>query len=78
MPGSHTSNRTNVGAEEDDMALTRMERERLTDSQLKLQAVANSLREVDPRKLPGFSAIEECLEDSEKSLRKALRGSPAS
>ena len=77
MRGSHTWNHINVGAEEDDMALTRLERERLTDSQLKIQAVAKSLKEVDPRKVPKFSALEECLEDAEESLRKALRTSHA-
>lgn len=55
------------------MALTRAEKERLTDSRMKLQSVARSLREVDPDRIPDFEAIEDCLEDADKSLGEALR-----
>ena len=54
------------------MALTRVEKERLKDSRLKLQSVAESLKHVDPRKVPQYEAIEECLEDTERSLKGAL------
>jgi hypothetical protein len=57
------------------MALTRLERERITDSRLKIQAVANSLKHVDPKKVPDFEEIEECLEDTDKNLGGALRSS---
>ena len=57
------------------MALTRVERERITDSQLKLQSVSNSLKRVDPEKMPDFDEIKECLEDAEKSLTSLLRSS---
>jgi hypothetical protein len=56
-----------------DMSLTQVEKERLGDSQMKLQSVANSLSHIDPKKLPGFEEIQECLEDADKSLRRLLR-----
>lgn len=55
-----------------NMALTRVEKERLKDSSMKLQSVADSLQHVDPKKVPKFQAIEECLEDAEQSLKLAL------
>ena len=55
------------------MKLTQAEKERITDSQMKLQSVANSLRHVDPKKLADFEDIQECLEDADKSLGGALR-----
>jgi hypothetical protein len=58
-----------------DMKLTRVERERITDSQMKIQAVASSLRRVDPRKVVGLESIHECLEGADRSLGAALRSS---
>jgi hypothetical protein len=55
------------------MRLTQVEKERISDSRMKLQSVAHSLNHVDPRKLPGFEEIQDCLEDAEKSLSGALR-----
>jgi hypothetical protein len=55
------------------MALTQVERERITDSRLKIRSVADSLNHVDPKKVPDFDEIQECLEDAEKSLGGALR-----
>lgn len=55
------------------MALSRMEKERIADSRLKLQAVARSLKNIDRHKVPDFDDIEECLEGAEKSLGGALR-----
>ena len=57
------------------MALTRLEKERISDSRLKLQSVANSLKEVDPKKVKDFDEIQDCLEGAEKSLDGALRSS---
>ena len=57
------------------MALTRAERERITDSRLKIQAITNSLNGVDPKKVPHFDAIQTCLEDADKNLGGALRSS---
>jgi|RhiMethySRZTD1v2_1073278.scaffolds.fasta_scaffold686832_2 hypothetical protein len=57
------------------MALSRVERERVNDSRLKLQSVTNSLSQVDPSKVPEIDEIQECLENAEKSLDGALRSS---
>ena len=57
------------------MVLTRVERERITDSRLKLQSVSNSLKHIAPEKIPHFDEIEECLGDAEKNLGGALRSS---
>ena len=59
------------------MALSKMEKERVLDSRLKIQSVVNSLRAVDPAQIPDYEEIEECLDDAEKSLRQALRASPS-
>ena len=55
------------------MALTRVERERLSDSRMKIQSVVESLKHVDPEKVPDFESIEKCLDDADKSLHGALR-----
>jgi hypothetical protein len=52
--------------------LTRAEKERLTDSQMKIQSVNNSLKQVDPEKIPDFAGIQDCLEDAQRSLEEAL------
>lgn len=57
------------------MALTRVERERIADTRLKLQSAANSLSHIDPKKVPDFDEIQECLEDADRSLHGALRSS---
>ena len=57
------------------MALTRLEKERITDSRLKLQSVSNSLNHIDPKKVPDFDNIQDCLEDAEESFKDALRAS---
>ncbi|MDR3703422.1 MAG: hypothetical protein P4L56_27485 [Candidatus Sulfopaludibacter sp.] len=55
------------------MALTRAEKERIADSRLKIQSVADSLKKVDPKKLQDFEEIQTCLEDADKSLLETLR-----
>ena len=55
------------------MALTKVERERITDSVLKLQSVRTSLENVDPSKIPDLNSIESCLKDADKNLTAALR-----
>jgi hypothetical protein len=54
------------------MALSRVEKERIADSRLKLQAVTRSLKSIDRKKVPDYDEIEECLEGAEKSLGGAL------
>lgn len=58
------------------MALSRLEKERISDSRLKLQSVANSLKHMDAEKVPGLPSIRECLEDAEESLKGALGPTP--
>ncbi|MEO8596357.1 MAG: hypothetical protein ABI759_23770 [Candidatus Solibacter sp.] len=55
------------------MSLTRVDKERIRDSRLKLQTVARSLKEVNPSEVNGMEEIQECLEDAEKSLKGALK-----
>jgi hypothetical protein len=57
------------------MTLTPVERERISDSRLKIQSVTNSLKHVDPKKIPELEEIEACLEGADKSLDGALRSS---
>jgi hypothetical protein len=59
------------------MALKRDEKERIQDSLLKLQSVANSLDQVDSKEIPHLEDVQECLEDADKVLGEALH-SPGS
>jgi hypothetical protein len=52
--------------------LTVVERERISDSVLKIQSVRNSLEHVDAGKIPSQEEIEECLESADENLRTAL------
>ena len=54
------------------MKLTPVERERITDSMLKIQSVRASLDEVDESKIPNVEEIESCLESADHSLKIAL------
>ena len=56
------------------MSLTRVEKERITDSRMKIQAVTNSLKHVDPKKIEHFAEIQDCLDEAEQSFSDALRG----
>jgi hypothetical protein len=60
------------------MALTQEEKARISDSKHKIRSVADSLTHVDPRKIPHFDEIEECLENADESLRGALRSEAGS
>jgi len=55
------------------MALSRVDKERINDSRLKIQAAASTLSEVNPSKIPEFEEIQECLESANKNLGSALR-----
>ena len=54
------------------MGLTRVDKERIRDSRLKLQSVANSLKQVSPKGINGMEEIQDCIRDAEKSLKGAL------
>ena len=55
------------------MELSQEERARITDSTHKIQSANDSLAHVDPKKIPEIQEIQECLEDSDKALRRVLR-----
>lgn len=54
------------------MRLTNVERERLTDSMLKIQSIRATLGQVDESKVPDSEEIHKCLDDTDHSLRTAL------
>jgi hypothetical protein len=55
------------------MSLTKVEKERIADSRMKLQSISLSLDQIDPDKVPGYDGIQECLEEAERALGGALR-----
>jgi hypothetical protein len=59
------------------MTLTNVEREKITDSVLKIQSVRASLEDLDDTKIPDFDEIAGCLSIVDKNLRLALRQVPA-
>ena len=59
------------------MRLTRVEREKITDSVLNIQSARASLEDMDESKVPELAEMQECLEDADKNLRSALRSSPS-
>ena len=52
--------------------LTLAERERISDSVLKIQSVRNSLDQLDEKKIPAKEEIDTCLESADHSLRAVL------
>jgi hypothetical protein len=52
--------------------LTLMERERITDSMLKLQSARESLNQLEAGKIPAMQEINSCLKTADDSLRSAL------
>jgi hypothetical protein len=58
------------------MALSRVDREKITDSMLKIQSARSSLETVEEAKIEDFEHIQECLENADKNLRSALRQVP--
>ena len=59
------------------MKLTQTERERITDSVLKIQSVRESMRKVDTAKVPEKKELEECLDRVDRNFRQALGYGPA-
>ncbi len=55
------------------MALTKLEREVITDSMLKIQSIQASLNQIDETKLVDSEEIHSCLRTANKSFRAALR-----
>jgi hypothetical protein len=56
------------------MSLTRVEREKITDSMLKIQSARASLEEMDANKVEALEEIQSCLATADNNLSKALRG----
>ncbi len=59
------------------MPLTKVEREAITDSVLKIQSIQASLEHVDETKVPEIEEIHGCLETAHNSLRVALAECPS-
>jgi hypothetical protein len=57
------------------MPLTRLEREKITDSVLKIQSARASLDRMDDTKIPEFDSIMSCLKTADENLSQALRRS---
>jgi hypothetical protein len=58
------------------MPLSRVDRERITDSALKIQSVRNQLDHLDGSKLSEIEEIKEYLENADDNMRDALKSSP--
>ena len=55
------------------MQLSRVEREAITDSVLKIESIQASLEQVEEGKIPEVEEIQSCLELSDQKLRSVLR-----
>jgi hypothetical protein len=54
------------------MKLTETERERITDSVLKIQSIRASMDHVEKSRLPKKDEIQACLESVDMNFREAL------
>jgi hypothetical protein len=59
------------------MPLSRVDRERITDSVLKIQSVRAQLDHLDESKLSEVEEIKDCLENADDNMRDALKSAPA-
>ena len=62
-----------MAALETNMSLTLAEREKITDSSLKIQSIRASLHEIDASKIPDYDELQSCLKTADKNLTLALR-----
>jgi hypothetical protein len=58
------------------MSLSKLEREVLTDSMLKIESIEASLSQIDGSKLVDIDEIHSCLKSADHSFRMALRNAP--
>ncbi len=58
------------------MTLSKLEREVITDSMLKIESIEASLSQIDGAKLVDIDEIQDCLKNADKSFRTALRNGP--
>ena len=57
------------------MLLTKLEREIITDSMLKIQSIQASLNQIDETKILDGQEIQSCLRTATKSFRSMLNSS---
>lgn len=57
--------------------LTRLEREVITDSMLKIQSIQASLDEIDGSKVLDIDEIHSCLKTANRNFRAALKSDPS-
>ena len=55
------------------MGLSKVEREKITDTVLKIQSARNVLEDFDESKIEDLEEMQDCLDDADKNLRQALR-----
>jgi hypothetical protein len=55
------------------MPLSKVDRERITDSVLKIQSVRAQLDHLDDTKLSEIEEIKDCLDDADDNMRDALK-----
>lgn len=55
------------------MSLSKLEREVITDSMLKIQSIEASLEEIDGANLKNIDEIQSCLRTANNSFRTALK-----
>ena len=58
------------------MPLSRVDRERITDSVLKIQSIRTQLDHLDESKLSEIEEIKDCLENADDNMRDALKSAP--
>jgi hypothetical protein len=58
------------------MSLSKLEREVITDSMLKIESIEASLSQIDASKLDDIDEIQDCLKTADHSFRSALRSAP--
>jgi len=59
------------------MSLTRADKERISDSRMKIRSINAALTQIDPAKVLNLTEIQECLEDAEESLKGTLLAAQA-
>jgi hypothetical protein len=59
------------------MALTKLEREVITDSTLKIESIQASLDQIDGSKVVDIDEIQSCLESARINFSSALRAGSA-
>jgi hypothetical protein len=58
------------------MSLSKLEREVITDSMLKIQSIEASLKQIDGSKVVDIDEIHSCLRTADRSFRTALSDGP--